>query len=458
MLQFMTRLVTIESESVPAGDDDRLGAPNTSRSVAARTRMTTAVGCALLLAAGCAPASSTNPGPDSSSTGGNPGTGGARIATGSGGAGMMSGGTGGAMSATVTTGGASGSGGVEGGSGGTSPSPDAGVGVVGSGGRSSNGGSPGGTAGRGGNVAGGSGGNLGGSGGNTMPLTPPVRDAASKQPVSRAPAGYQVEGNFAYGPLATHRLDVLYPDDAGPKGTRTLPAVLIFHGGGWTHNFENGNGKNTVSGFSDRFLAHGFLVFTADYRVANKSSPEAGFAPEAVKDVLLAAKWCWDYLDYFHGDKSRYVVSGDSAGGHLAMMVGMITPAAALGPTSPTDYKIAAIVDNFGPANIEEELGAVANAWVPASLPNRAAIAKLVNPMTYVRMNTPPMIAVQGALDSTAPIAHTRDLVARMKAAGADVAMHEVAGAGHGFYSPASAWPDAEKATFDWLVAHDIGK
>ena len=128
------------------------------------------------------------------------------------------------------------------------------------------------------------------------------------------------------------------PDGAGPKGTRTLPVALIFHGGGWTHNYENGNGKNTVSGFSNRFLAHGFLVFTADYRVANKSSSEAAFAPEAVKDVLLAAKWCWDHLDYFHGDGSRYVVSGDSAGGHLAMMVGMITPAAALGPTSPADY------------------------------------------------------------------------------------------------------------------------
>jgi acetyl esterase/lipase len=130
---------------------------------------------------------------------------------------------------------------------------------------------------------------------------------------------------------------------------------------------------------------------------------------------------------------------------------------AALGPTSPADYEIAAIVDNFGPANIEEELSGVANAWIPASLPNRAAIAKAVNPMSYVRMDVPPMIAVQGALD-TAPIAHTRDLVARLKAAGADATLHDVAGAGHGFYTPASAWPDAEKATFDWLVAHDIGK
>ena len=409
------------------------------------------VATALAVCGACSPADNvTNEATGGKGSGGTTGTGG-RSEGGTGGqgtGGQIADGTGGAPG--EATGGSASGGRTTPGTGGIAATSGQTGGNSGAGGA--------GTGGRGGTVPGGSGGSLIGTGGNSMPLPPPTPDAASKQPVSRAPAGYQVEGNFAYGPLLTHRLDVLYPSDAGPKGTRTLPAVLIFHGGGWTHNFENGNGKNTVSGFSDRFLAHGFLVFTADYRVANKSSPEAGFAPDAVKDVLLATKWVWDYLDYFHGDRSRYVVSGDSAGGHLAMMVGMITPAAALGPTSPADYKIAAIVDNFGPANIEEELGAVANAWIPASLPNRAAIAKLVNPMTYVRMNIPPMIAVQGALDSTAPVAHTRDLVARLKAAGADVAMHEVAGAGHGFYTPAAAWPDAEKATFDWLVAHDIGK
>lgn len=455
MLLFVTPLVTMHAGTGAGGDDDGPGRPTAYSPIAARTSAARVVALALLLAGGCAPAGGNNPSGGSPSTGGTVGTGGsAPIVTGSGGAGMVSGGTGGSSGGGGIEGGG---GGIEGGGGGASPALDAGVGVA-SGGTAPIGGGSDRTGGRGGSAGSGWGGNLGGSGGNTTQLPPPVRDVASKQPVSRAPAGSQVEGNFAYGPLATQRLDVLYPDDAGPKGTRTLPAVLIFHGGGWTHNFENGNGKNTVSGFSDRFLAHGFIVFTAEYRVANKSSPEAAFAPEGVKDVLLAAKWCWDYLDYFHGDRSRYVVSGDSAGGHLAMMVGMITPTAALGPTSPADYKIAAIVDNFGPANIEAELGAVANAWIPASLPNRATIAKLVNPMTYVRMNIPPMIAVQGALDTTAPIAHTRDLVAMLKAAGADVAMHEVAGAGHGFYTPASAWPDAEKATFDWLVAHDIGK
>jgi acetyl esterase/lipase len=67
-------------------------------------------------------------------------------------------------------------------------------------------------------------------------------------------------------------------------------------------------------------------------------------------------------------------------------------------------------------------------------------------------------VVVQGADDTTAPVADSRRLVANLTAAGADASMHEVAGAGHGFTTPATAWPDAEKAMFDWLNARGMGK
>ena len=299
----------------------------------------------------------------------------------------------------------------------------------------------------------------GGTAGITPGLVmPPVRDTASKVPISHAP-GYTVEGNYAYGPLTAQRIDVIYPPNAGPKGTQVLPVVLMFHGGAWIHSYTNnyGSGKDHMSTFFDRFLAHGFLVCNAEYRV-NDGTPDGAVAPAAVQDALLAAKWCWDYLDYFHGDRQRYVVTGASAGGHLALMVGMTTPAAMLGPTSPTDFDIAAIVDGYGPADIEAEINAVAKDWIPASLPNRAAIAKEVNPMTYVRRDIPPLIDVQGSEDHTAPIGDSIRLINLLAAAGADATIHQVAGAGHGFATPASAWPDAEKAMFDWLTARGIGK
>jgi len=312
-----------------------------------------------------------------------------------------------------------------------------------------------------GGASGGAGGatSQGGGAGVTAGLViPPMRDTASKVPISHA-SGYTVEGNYAYGPLTAQRIDVIYPPNAGPKGTQVLPVVLMFHGGAWIHSYTNdyGSGKDHMSTFFDRFLAHGFLVCNAEYRV-NDGTADGAVAPAAVQDALLAAKWCWDYLDYFHGDRARYVVTGASAGGHLALMVGMTTPAAMLGPTSPSDFKIAAIVDGYGPADIEAEINAVAKGWIPPSLPNRAAIAKQVSPMTYVRKDIPPVIDVQGSEDNTAPIGDSIRLINLLAAAGADASIHQVQGAGHGFTTPASAWPDAEKAMFDWLTARGIGK
>ena len=328
------------------------------------------------------------------------------------------------------------------------------MGTAGSGGRGGTAGTA--TGGAAGSAAGSGG--RGGAGGAGGQLPPPVRDTASKVPISSA-SGYTVEGNYPYGPLTAQRLDVIYPSGAGPKGTKVLPAVLMFHGGGWIHSYTNnyGSGKDHMSTFFNRFLAHGFIVFNAEYRV-NDGTADGAPAPAAVEDALSAAKWCWDYMDYFHADRSQLVVTGASAGGHLALMVAMTTPAAMLGPTSPTDYRIAGVVSGYGPADIEAEINAVAKDWIPATLPNRLAIAKLVNPQTYVRKDVPPLIVVQGALDNTAPVADSRRLVDRLVAAGADASMHEVPGAGHGFQTPATAWPDAEKAMFDWLVAHGIGK
>ena len=320
-----------------------------------------------------------------------------------------------------------------------------------SGGSSSSGGAAGGSS------SGGSSSSGGAAGATSFPTTPPVRDTASKVPISKPPSGYTVEGNFAYGPLTAQRLDVIYPTNGGPKASTTLPVVLMFHGGGWIHSYTNdyGSGKDHMSTFFNRFLAHGFIVCNAEYRV-NDNTPDGAPAPAAVEDALLAAKWCWNYLDYFHGDRSKFVVTGASAGGHLALMVGLTTPAAQLGPTAPTDFKIAGIVSGYGPADIEAELGAVAKDWLPTSLPNRAAIAKQVNPITYVRGDAPPLIVVQGENDNTAPVPDSQRLVKLLTTAGADASIHLVPNAAHGFTD--ATWPDAEKAMFDWLKAKGMGK
>ncbi len=208
------------------------------------------------------------------------------------------------------------------------------------------------------------------------PLPPPVSDTTSTLGISAPGAGYVVEGNIAYGSSPMQRLDVMYPVSAGPKGTTTLPGVIMFHGGGWTDDRPQAL-KASMSSFFSRFLAHGFLVCNVEYRLADGTANSAT-APAADEDALLAAKWFWNYMDYYHVDRTKYVVTGASAGGQLALMVGMATPAAQLGPTSPADYQIAAVVNGYGPSDVTDLLAkniSWAVQWLPATTPNRAAVA-----------------------------------------------------------------------------------
>jgi acetyl esterase/lipase len=320
----------------------------------------------------------------------------------------------------------------------------------------------GGSGGSGGKATGGAGGSkpdAGSAPDATGSTTPPVSDPTSTLGISAPGSGYHVEGNIPYGPYTMQRLDVMYPNAAGPKGTTTLPGVIMFHGGGWTDNNPAAL-KASMSSFFSRFLKHGFLVCNVEYRLADGTANGA-IAPAADQDALLAAKWFWDHMDYYHVDKTRYVTTGASAGGQLALMVGMATPDAQLGPTSPTDYTIAAIVNGYGPSDVTDLLAknvSFAVQWLPASTPNRAAIAKQVSPVTYVRQDVPPLITVQGDMDTTVPMSESQELYDLLTAAGADTALHFVAGAGHGFTTPATAWPDAEMTMFNFLVAHGIGK
>jgi acetyl esterase/lipase len=441
------------------------------------SRHLTALG---LLALGAAACSSSGGGDTQSGAGGSggahlgtAGVGGA--STGAGGASTTGvGGTGGAaINGTAGAGGktttgaggssSSGSAGTTGGVAGTT-----GGSTAGAGGHSSTGGTGGAAVGGGGgkSAPGGAGGtssgktpDAGASADAGAPTTPPASDKTSTLAISAPGAGYHVDGNIPYGPFVMQRLDVIYPNGAGPGSATPLPGVIMFHGGGWTDNRPQAL-KASMSSFFDRFLKHGFIVCNVEYRLADGTANGA-IAPAADQDALLAAQWFWSYMDYYHVDKTRYVVTGASAGGQLALMVGMATPAAQLGPTSPTDYKIAAIVNGYGPSDVTDLLArnvSWAVQWLPASVPNRAALAKMVSPVTYVRQDVPPLITVQGMDDTTVPTAESQNLYNLLTAAGADTALHFVAGAGHGFDTPATAWPDAEAAMFNFLVAHGIGK
>jgi acetyl esterase len=96
---------------------------------------------------------------------------------------------------------------------------------------------------------------------------------------------------------------------AGAAKTEVLPALVFFHGGGWTI------GDLDTHDVLCRELANGARceVFSVEYRLA----PESPF-PAAVDDCIAATQFVSTY-----SKSGRIAVGGDSAGGNLAAVVAL---------------------------------------------------------------------------------------------------------------------------------------
>jgi acetyl esterase/lipase len=100
----------------------------------------------------------------------------------------------------------------------------------------------------------------------------------------------------------------------GTKPGEALPAVVYFHGGGWTCG-----DLDTHDSVCRGIAARGYCVVVAvDYRMG----PEHRF-PAAVEDALTALQWVAANASTFGADPARLVVAGESAGGNLAAVAAL---------------------------------------------------------------------------------------------------------------------------------------
>lgn len=109
------------------------------------------------------------------------------------------------------------------------------------------------------------------------------------------------------------RAHVFYPP--GFLGGTRLPVVAAFHGGGW----NAGNPMYWAAGA--RYLAsRGAAVVSFEYREygVNGNDPT-----EAVRDAVSAIRWLRKNADALAIDPQKILATGDSAGGHLALMTAL---------------------------------------------------------------------------------------------------------------------------------------
>lgn len=260
----------------------------------------------------------------------------------------------------------------------------------------------------------------------------------------QVPEGIALEANIQYDKYADTVLDVMYHKESTGK----RPGVVVFHGGGWIHSDK----ESTMSALCRPYLAQGFVVCNVEYRQGNNWGRSPAGAPAAVTDSLNATKWFVDNAAKYNLDTDRLVITGASAGGHLALMMGMVTPEANLGPT----VKVAAIVNCYGPTDVNDLIARkidFAVKWLPEQ-EGREELGKRLSPMTYVRKDLPPILTVHGENDTTVPVTQGVKLTWALKQAGVDTEIILLPGAGHG--PGRIGWGPTNQQIFDFLKKRGI--
>ena len=206
------------------------------------------------------------------------------------------------------------------------------------------------------------------------------------------------------------------------------PTFIYYHGGGWVGGSKESNVLRLLP-----YLEGGWAAVNVQYRLGNVS-----LAPAAVEDSLCALRWVARNADQYGFDIERLVVSGNSAGGHLALTSGMIPSEAGLdrqclGSETP---KVAAIVNWYGITDVNDLLHGVneksyAVRWL-GSQPDMAEIAERVSPMSYVRSDLPPVITIHGDADPTVPYNHAVQLHRSLDRAEVTNELVTVPNGGHG--------------------------
>ena len=217
--------------------------------------------------------------------------------------------------------------------------------------------------------------------------------------------------------------------------TTPQPTLLYMHGGFWVA----GNKEAAILSLLP-WMEMGWNVVNVEYRLGPVAQ-----APAALEDCLCALRYMAapaQVMNY-NIDASKIVVMGESAGGHLALSLGMIPDSAGLDLECTNNQplpKVAAVINWFGITDVGDVIdgpnrAAAAARWF-GSMPNRMEIARRVSPLTYVRNGLPPILTIHGDADRTVPYPQAVRLHEALAKTNTVNQLLTVPGAGHGNFTP----------------------
>jgi acetyl esterase/lipase len=218
---------------------------------------------------------------------------------------------------------------------------------------------------------------------------------------------------------------------APEQGDGPFPAVLVIHGGAW-----RGGDKNGLDGILNQFAARGYVAVSPQYRFCPKE-----VFPAQVHDVKAAVRWMKAHAKERRIDSAHIGATGFSAGGHLALMLGVTGPGDGLeGDVSAgtPDTRIQAVVNYFGPTDlgatdIPEVSKPLVRDFLGATPTDRPDLAAKASPRAYLTRDDPPILTFQGTKDPLVPHTQAFELAEAMTAAGVPGRVELMVGAGHGW-------------------------
>jgi acetyl esterase/lipase len=241
---------------------------------------------------------------------------------------------------------------------------------------------------------------------------------------------------YAPGAGRRHRLDVWRP-----KGhVERAPVLFQIHGGGWMI----GDKAQQALPLMLHLAAQGWVCVAANYRL----SPRVAL-PDHLIDCKLALRWVREHIADYGGDPDFVVVTGGSAGGHLAALLALtpndpeFQPGFESADTSVTAcvpfYGVYDLAESFDPHDRAGARGERIGHWmarriVGATVEEDRERFERMSPIHQVGPHAPPFFVIHGAGDNLVPVQQARRFVGALREVSRKPVLYaELPGASHAF-------------------------
>lgn len=269
-----------------------------------------------------------------------------------------------------------------------------------------------------------------------------------------------IEKDVVYGKAAGVALQL---DLCRPAGDGPFPAVVCLHGGAWQL------GNRSAHHRTIRLLADaGYVGVTVSYRLAPRYR-----WPAQLHDAKAAVRYLRARSKELKIDPDRIAAMGDSAGGHLALLLGLTDLKDGLegtGGNATESSKIQAVVNYYGPTDLRvwsatevgEAMFRVATKGkkggddilrdFAGTADRKAKVIEQLSPVSYLDKDDPPVLTFQGTDDPLVQLPQAKLLHKALEKAGVVQQLEVLEGKGHGWSGKDRDRTD--KLMLDFLAKH----